>query len=97
MRPLLAEPADDALSAPLNPVLDALRQAGAAMAAALDGLHGAGTLTGAPSDIHSSLVHLHLNRLLAADLSTERRVLGLLARLRGGLKAAAPMPSKTAP
>jgi hypothetical protein len=37
------------------------------------------------ADLHGSLVHLHLNRLLGADRATERRVYGLLERLQHGL------------
>jgi hypothetical protein len=35
--------------------------------------------------LYSSLVHLHLNRLAGMELTSERRVLGLLLRTREGL------------
>ena len=77
----------------LAAVLGRLRDAGAAQGATLDGLHASGKLTCPPSDLYGSLVHLHLNRLLAAGASTERRAFGLLSRLRAGLAASGPPPS----
>lgn len=68
-------------------VLDRLRQAGARLGATLDDLQASGHLTCAPADLYGSVLHLHLNRSLAADQSTERRVFGLLSRLRSGLAA----------
>jgi thiopeptide-type bacteriocin biosynthesis protein len=52
---------------------------------ALSDLDVAGQLSRPPADLYSSLVHLHLNRLIGADRSTERRVYGLLERLERSL------------
>lgn len=57
----------------------------ARLRAALSDLDDAGQLSRPPADLYSSLVHLHLNRLIGADRSTERRVYGLLERLERSL------------
>lgn len=62
---------------------------GTQLSATLDDLHAGGDLTCTPTDLHGSVVHLHLNRSLAADHPTERCVFGLLSRLRAGLAASA--------
>jgi thiopeptide-type bacteriocin biosynthesis protein len=82
LRPMLA---DETAPQPLDELLDRFRTAGARLLTATTRLHGIGCLSRPPADLHSSLVHLHLNRLLGADRATERRVYGLLARLQHGL------------
>jgi hypothetical protein len=68
-------------------VVAPLRAAAAACAGTLDRLWSDGQLTRPPGELAGSLVHLHLNRLLAADAALERRVIGLLGRVRYGLLA----------
>jgi lantibiotic biosynthesis protein len=48
-------------------------------------LETCGVLSRPLDDIVQGLIHLHLNRLLGADRLLERRILGLLWRLREGL------------
>ena len=88
LRPLLIGPTGSA--DPIGPAREALQQAAAGVRAELDRHAAAGMLMTAPTDLLSSLTHLHLNRLIAADRTTERRVYGLLGRLYSGL--AAPRP-----
>lgn len=47
-----------------------------------------GHLTQLPAELYRSYVHLHCNRLLGSDWSTEQMVLGLLLRTREGLERA---------
>ena len=54
----------------------------------LDTLIDAGELAQPKTRLYSSYVHLHCNRLLAADRLAEEQVLGLLARTRYGLTQA---------
>ena len=82
LRPLLAR---ETAPQPLDELLARLRSAGARLHTATTGLHDKGCLSRTPADLHGSLVHLHLNRLLGADHATERRVYGLLERLQHGL------------
>lgn len=82
LRPMLA---DEAAPQPLDEVLDRLRTAGTRLRTATTRLHDIGCLSRTPADLHDSLLHLHLNRLLGADRATERRVYGLLGRLQHGL------------
>jgi thiopeptide-type bacteriocin biosynthesis protein len=82
LRPVLAR---ETAPQPLDELLARLRTAGARLHTATTGLHDKGCLSRAPADLHGSLVHLHLNRLLGADHATERRVYGLLERLQHGL------------
>ena len=88
LRPALADrPAPSGRPAPdrTNVAREVLRRAAADLRAELDRLAAAGPLTVAPTDLLSSLTHLHLNRLIAASRPTERRVYGLLGRLYSGL------------
>jgi thiopeptide-type bacteriocin biosynthesis protein len=82
LRPMLAVETEPQ---PLDEVLDRFRAAGARLLTATTRLHEKGCLSRTPADLHASLVHLHLNRLLGADRATERRVYGLLERLQHGL------------
>lgn len=82
LRPMLAH---ESAPQPLEGPLARLRTASARLHAATTALHDRGCLSRAPDDLHGSLAHLHLNRLLGADHATERRVYGLLARLHHGL------------
>ena len=78
--PLVAQDAVDLARASIG-------DAAAALRAELDRLAAAGRLAGTPPDLLPSLAHLHANRLIAADHTTERRVYGLLGRLCAGLAA----------
>jgi lantibiotic biosynthesis protein len=51
----------------------------------LQALAGSDGLGQTLATLYSSLVHLHLNRLAGMELTSERRVLGLLLRTREGL------------
>jgi thiopeptide-type bacteriocin biosynthesis protein len=87
LRPLLARPDGQG---PLAERRERLRAAAASLSVALGRLHEAGALTCSPADVLPSTTHLHLNRLLGADATTERRVYGLLGRLHAGLVASLP-------
>lgn len=89
LRPLLAGSAATLEGTAVGTALNRLQLAGASAAARFTELASSGELSCSPSDIHASLLHLHLNRLLAADHATERRVYGALGRLRTGLLVAA--------
>jgi thiopeptide-type bacteriocin biosynthesis protein len=65
--------------------LDQLRTCVAEVTRQFIELETSGVLSRPLEDIVQSLIHLHLNRLLGADRSLERRILGLLWRLREGL------------
>jgi thiopeptide-type bacteriocin biosynthesis protein len=82
LRPMLV---DETAPQPLDELLTRFRTAGARLQTATTTLHDKGCLSRAPADLHGSLIHLHLNRLLGADHATERRVYGLLERLQHGL------------
>ena len=82
LRPMLV---GETAPQPLDELLARFRTAGARLHTATTGLHDKGCLSRTPADLHGSLVHLHLNRLLGADHATERRVYGLLERLQHGL------------
>jgi thiopeptide-type bacteriocin biosynthesis protein len=82
LRPMLV---DETAPQPLDELLARFRTAGARLHTATTRLHDKGCLSRTPADLHNSLVHLHLNRLLGADRATERRVYGLLERLQHGL------------
>ena len=82
LRPMLV---GETAPQPLDELLARFRTAGARLHTATTGLHDKGCLSRTPADLHGSLVHLHLNRLLGADRATERRVYGLLERLQHGL------------
>jgi thiopeptide-type bacteriocin biosynthesis protein len=71
-----------------------LHRATRELRADLDRLTDRGHLTTTPADIMASLTHLHLNRLIAADRATERRVYGLLGRLCAGLAASSGQPTQ---
>lgn len=83
LRPLLVEPAG--VPGEVGDVLRDVRAAAVALRDSLDDLASTNRLTRAPHELFGSVVHLHLNRLLAADSSLERRVIGLLGRLQHGL------------
>jgi thiopeptide-type bacteriocin biosynthesis protein len=83
LRPLLVEPAG--VPGEVGDVLRDVRTAAVALRDSLDDLASANRLTRAPHELSGSVVHLHLNRLLAADSSLERRVIGLLGRVQHGL------------
>ena len=82
LRPMLV---DETAPHPLDELLARFRTAGDRLHTATTGLHDKGCLSRTPAELHGSLVHLHLNRLLGADHATERRVYGLLERLQHGL------------
>jgi thiopeptide-type bacteriocin biosynthesis protein len=65
--------------------LDQLRTCVAEVTRQFIELETCGVLSRPLDDIVQSLIHLHLNRLLGADRLLERRILGLLWRLREGL------------
>jgi thiopeptide-type bacteriocin biosynthesis protein len=65
--------------------LDQLRTCVAEVTRQFIELETFGVLTRPLDDIVQGLIHLHLNRLLGADRLLERRILGLLWRLREGL------------
>jgi hypothetical protein len=81
VRRLLSDLAGEAAPQPFDEPLDRFRAAAVRLHNAATGLHDEGCLSRAPADLHGSLMHLHLNRLLGADHATERRVYGLLYRL----------------
>jgi thiopeptide-type bacteriocin biosynthesis protein len=83
-RQLSAEPGGEAVAQ----VLAARRGALAPIAQRLDGLTERGELGQPRSKLYQSFVHLHCNRLLGSDWSTERQVIGLLLRTREGLDRA---------
>ena len=86
LRPLLAEPARaQPVADDVGDVLSGLRTGAGALRDTLDDLAAAGRLTRAPEELFGSIVHLHLNRLFAADSALERRVIGLLGRVQHGL------------
>lgn len=86
---LRAEP--DVLA--LDEILVELRDAGATYRRTVAELAATGELTCALDDMVSSIVHLHLNRLVGTDSSVERRALGLLARVLEGLeRSGSPAP-----
>jgi thiopeptide-type bacteriocin biosynthesis protein len=70
---------------PPEAVLARFRTTAARLRSAASELDGTGQLSRPPADLYSSLVHLHLNRLMGADRPTERRVYGLLQRLQHSL------------
>jgi lantibiotic biosynthesis protein len=69
----------------LKQILAARRSAIEPLAARLAELGKSGELTQSRAAIYRSFVHLHLNRLMAADAATESRALGLLLRTRESL------------
>ncbi len=82
LRPMLA---GDTVPQPLDELLGRFRAASARLHTAITRLQESGCLSRTPAELLSSLVHLHLNRLLGTDRETERRVYGLLERLQRGL------------
>lgn len=70
-------------------IIGRLRNAGVAFKQGVFALASRAELTRAPSEILESVVHLHLNRLVGGDRSTETRVVGLLWRVREGLQRSA--------
>jgi hypothetical protein len=70
---------------PSEAVLDGFRTTAARLRNATSELDETGQLSRPPADLFSSLVHLHLNRLIGADRPTETRVYGLLQRLQHSL------------
>ena len=92
MRPLIAdaervraEPGGAELSSELDAILARLRAAAQALNRRLTALDRCSSLTRPAPDLASSIVHLHINRLLGADRALESRVLGLLGRVWAGL------------
>lgn len=80
---------DDVSGEPaLARVLHARHVALTPLAERLRALERNGELTKPLDSIYPSLVHLHCNRLLGAELPTEQQVLGLLLRTREGLERA---------
>ncbi len=82
LRPMLA---GERPPFPPEAVLDRFRNTAARLRNPLSELDHAGRLSRSPADLYGSLVHLHLNRLIAADRASERRVYGLLQRLQHSL------------
>jgi thiopeptide-type bacteriocin biosynthesis protein len=82
LRPMLA---GECSTHPPEAVLARFRATAARLHSAASELDDAGQLFRPPADLYSSLVHLHLNRLMGADRPTEKRVYGLLQRLQRGL------------
>lgn len=82
LRPMLA---GERSPHPPDALLARFRTAAARLRSATTELHDRGCLSRPPADLHSSLVHLHLNRLMGADRPTERRVYGLSERLQRSL------------
>ena len=74
----------DPVATILGDLLNAVRQ----VTEQLAGLASAGELRLGTTALCQSVIHLHLNRLLGADRTTERRVLGLLWRTRDALRHA---------
>ncbi len=72
----------------IEAVLTERRSALAKPAARLRDLAAAGTLSQSIDTLCSSLVHLHMNRLIGMDAASESRVLSLLLRTREGLSKA---------
>jgi thiopeptide-type bacteriocin biosynthesis protein len=82
LRPMLA---GECPPFPSEAVLDRFRTTAARLRNATSELDETGQLSRPPADLFSSLVHLHLNRLIGADRPTETRVYGLLQRLQHSL------------
>jgi thiopeptide-type bacteriocin biosynthesis protein len=78
------QPGGDALIRALECRMDELRP----VAVRLKALAESGELSQPKSNLLSSFVHLHCNRLLASDRGSEELVLGLLARTAYGLQQA---------
>ena len=79
LRTLVGGPAPERLA-------ELLARRDAEAAAAADVLSAVGWP--APAEVAASLVHMHCNRLLGTDRAAERRVLGLLYRVRDSLAKA---------
>jgi len=88
LRPLLATPARLRLERGGSAIachLDQFRTCVAEVTRQFIELDARGELSQPLEDFVQSFVHLHLNRLLGADRLSERRIVGLLWRLREGL------------
>lgn len=69
----------------LGDALASLRASAGSLARTLSELEHRGVLGRPGDELAASAVHLHLNRLLGTDRSSEHRVLGLLWRLQHGI------------
>jgi thiopeptide-type bacteriocin biosynthesis protein len=88
LRALLDDPArllQEPEGAAIAGILERLRACGAEYRCRLGDIAARGDLARAPGELHESIVHLHLNRLVGTDRAAEDRVMGLLWRVREGL------------
>ncbi len=88
LRALLDDPArllQEPDGAAIAGILERLRASGAEYRCRLGDIAARGDLARAPGELHESIVHLHLNRLVDTDRAAEGRVMGLLWRVREGL------------